>query len=147
MKRISFFLLLGIGFCPVQAQDTLRFHLHFPFDKDQPYPGEWEKLQQFKEQHAGYRLISVNAHTDQVGTQQYNIALSQRRLNTVNQHLEQAFAIQVPANNGYHGEKQLLNSSNASTARYYNRRVELVWVAAPMVRKSAPDMKTLQERY
>ncbi len=101
--------------------------LKFDFDKAEIRPENKELLSRI----AGVLLtskdytVSANGHTDDVGTQEYNQDLSERRAQAVRDYLvnaglsEEIFTVQ-----GF-GKKQPLVNGTSDAARAKNRRVEL----------------------
>jgi len=75
---------------------------------------------------AGYKF-RIEGHTDTVGTQVYNLALSKRRAETVASYLEEKF--NIPSSRleaeGM-GEKELLVQTPNQTPEPRNRRVQVV---------------------
>jgi len=75
---------------------------------------------------AGYKF-RIEGHTDTVGTRAYNLALSQRRAETVASYLEQKFSIPGSRLEAVGmGEKGLLVPTPNETAEPRNRRVQVV---------------------
>lgn len=90
---------------------------------------ELRKLGLVLNENAGY-VVEVHAHTDSKGSNEYNLALSERRKNSVVNYLTYLkvppFKIQAFA----HGETQPIarnemNGNDSPQGRSYNRRVEL----------------------
>jgi len=102
-------------------------HLKFEFDKAELRPEDRELLSRI----AGIILtshdytISVNGHTDDVGTDAYNQKLSERRAEAVRDYLVKAgLPAEIMSVEG-HGKTLPLVSGNSEAARAKNRRVEL----------------------
>ena len=102
-------------------------HLKFEFDKADLRPEDRELLSRI----AGILLtshdytISVNGHTDDVGTDAYNLKLSERRAQAVRDYLVQAgLSADIFTVEG-HGKSLPLVKSTSEAARAKNRRVEL----------------------
>jgi len=75
---------------------------------------------------AGYKF-RIEGHTDTVGTRAYNLALSQRRAETVAAYLEQKFNIPSSRLDAVGmGEEGLLVPTPNETAEPRNRRVQVV---------------------
>jgi outer membrane protein OmpA-like peptidoglycan-associated protein len=71
-------------------------------------------------------IIDVSGHTDNVGSDQSNMSLSQRRASTVGSYLEsKGVQQQRIATTGY-GETHPIASNDTAEGRAQNRRVELV---------------------
>jgi outer membrane protein OmpA-like peptidoglycan-associated protein len=102
-------------------------HLKFEFDKAELRPSDRELLSRI----AGILLtshdytISVNGHTDDVGSETYNQKLSQRRAQAVRDYLVQAgLPAEILSVEG-HGKSLPLVKGTTEAARAKNRRVEL----------------------
>jgi outer membrane protein OmpA-like peptidoglycan-associated protein len=102
-------------------------HLKFEFDKAELSVKDRELLSRI----AGILLtaheytISVNGHTDDVGSDAYNKALSQRRAQAVRDYLVQAgLSPEILSVTG-HGKSLPLVPGTSDTARAKNRRVAL----------------------
>ncbi len=102
-------------------------HLKFEFDKAELRPEDRELLSRV----AGILLtsrdytISVNGHTDDVGTQEYNQKLSERRAQAVRDYLvESGLPPEIFSVEG-HGKTLPLVPGTSDEARAKNRRVEL----------------------
>jgi outer membrane protein OmpA-like peptidoglycan-associated protein len=102
-------------------------YLKFEFDKADLRPEDKELLSRI----AGILMtshdytISVNGHTDDVGTDAYNQKLSERRAQAVRDYLEKAgLSADILSVEG-HGKSRPLVAGNTEAARAKNRRVEL----------------------
>ncbi len=102
-------------------------HLKFDFDKADLHPSDKELLSRI----AGILLtspdytVSVNGHTDDVGTDEYNQRLSERRAQAVRDYLVKAgLPADIMTVTG-HGKKRPLVAGTSESARAKNRRVEL----------------------
>lgn len=102
-------------------------HLKFEFDKAELRPEDRELLSRV----AGILLtsrdytISVNGHTDDVGTQEYNQKLSKRRAQAVRDYLVQSGLPPEIFTVEGHGKTLPLVPGTSEEARAKNRRVEL----------------------
>jgi outer membrane protein OmpA-like peptidoglycan-associated protein len=102
-------------------------HLKFEFDKADLRPEDKELLARI----AGILMtshdytISVNGHTDDVGSEAYNKKLSERRAQAVRDYLEKAgLPAEILSVEG-HGKSLPLVRGTTDEARAKNRRVEL----------------------
>jgi OmpA-OmpF porin, OOP family len=102
-------------------------HLKFEFDKAELRPEDRELLSRV----AGILLssqnytVSVNGHTDDVGSDTYNQKLSERRAQAVRDYLVKAgLSPEILSVTG-HGKSLPLIRSATDAARAKNRRVEL----------------------
>ena len=80
------------------------------------------------------RTIVIEGHTDSVGSDDYNVNLSQRRANSVQQFLlAQGIASNRLSSSGK-GENFPVASNDSSSGRQMNRRVEVI-IANPLTAK------------
>jgi adhesin transport system outer membrane protein len=78
----------------------------------------------------------VEGHTDSVGTEAYNEALSQRRANSVLRYLTEELGIAASRLKAQgRGETSRIDTTGSDAGRSINRRVELVMVVGPTARK------------
>ncbi|WP_419770434.1 MAG: OmpA family protein [Candidatus Marinarcus sp.] len=107
---------------------TIVVNLKVNFDTDKSlikpsYDGKIEKFATILKKYPKIKT-TLSAHTDSVGEEKYNLALSQRRANSVKQAL---IELDVPENRiktiGY-GESQPIGNNNTVDGRAQNRRVE-----------------------
>jgi outer membrane protein OmpA-like peptidoglycan-associated protein len=102
-------------------------HLKFEFDKAELRPEDRELLSRI----AGILLtsedyaISVNGHTDDVGSVEYNQELSERRAQAVRDYLVKAGLSPAILTVTGHGKSLPLVQGTSEEARAKNRRVEL----------------------
>jgi outer membrane protein OmpA-like peptidoglycan-associated protein len=68
----------------------------------------------------------VEGHTDSVGTEEYNLQLSEMRANTVRDYLiHEGISTSSIAARGF-GENQAVATNDTTAGRQQNRRVELI---------------------
>ena len=102
-------------------------YLKFDFDKAELHPADKELLSRI----AGILMtspdytVSVNGHTDDVGTDEYNQKLSERRAQAVWDYLVKAGLPAGILTVTGHGKKRPLVPGTSEKARAKNRRVEL----------------------
>lgn len=70
--------------------------------------------------------VSISAHTDSIGTENYNQGLSQRRANAVLDYLSSAGIEATRMTSSAMGESQPIDSNTTDQGRSRNRRVELI---------------------
>jgi outer membrane protein OmpA-like peptidoglycan-associated protein len=101
----------------------------FRFDKSDLNPKFSNRLDSFVNaiKIKPFTKLLVAGHTDNYGTDEYNLKLSQDRANTIRNYLLQKLMINVDAieAKGY-GEAQPRATNNTSTGRQQNRRVEII---------------------
>jgi outer membrane protein OmpA-like peptidoglycan-associated protein len=102
-------------------------HLKFEFDKAELRPEDRELLSRI----AGILMtshdytVSVNGHTDDIGSEEYNQKLSERRAEAVRDYLVKAgLSPEILSVTG-HGKSLPLVRGSSEAARAKNRRVEL----------------------
>ncbi len=101
----------------------------FKFDKSDLNPAFSNRLDSFVTaiQSRTYSRLLVAGHTDNYGTDEYNIKLSRDRANTIRRYLLQKLKINeylIDAR-GY-GESQPRNTNTTAAGRQLNRRVEII---------------------
>lgn len=102
-------------------------YLKFEFDKAELRPEDRELLSRI----AGILMtakdysISVNGHTDDVGSEEYNQKLSERRAQSVRDYLVKAGLSPDILSVTGHGKSRPLTPGTSEQARARNRRVEL----------------------
>ncbi len=119
---------LEIGLQPVKTGVSFsvrNFLFDFNSDKLRPESGpELSRLSGFMKQHPGIN-ITIEGHTDDVGEEAYNQALSERRAKAV---MEALVGMGIPRNRmkavGY-GETKPLVPNDSEENRQLNRRVEV----------------------
>jgi OOP family OmpA-OmpF porin len=75
---------------------------------------------------AGGRQISVEGHTDSVGSFSFNQDLSERRANSVARELEYNGVPRNKIRSRGYGESRPIASNNSDQGRARNRRVEVI---------------------
>ena len=112
---------------PPQAKLILR-GVHFDFNKYDIRPGDAAVLDEATatlKEHPNV-TVDVNGYCDAVGSEDYNLRLSEKRANSVVDYLEKAG---IPANrmmpHGY-GKTNFVATNSTAEGRAQNRRVELV---------------------
>lgn len=116
-RRTALGLVMNLG------QDTLKFD----FDKAELKPEHKELLSRI----AGILMtssdytISINGHTDDVGSAEYNLRLSERRALAVHDYLVEAGLDEAVLTVEGFGKSQPLVEGTSDEARAKNRRVEL----------------------
>lgn len=112
---------------PQSAKVVLNADTFFDFDKSTLKPSGRQVLDQVAAQAANLNLETLIAvgHTDSIGTEKYNLGLSQRRANTVKNYL---ISKGIPADRIYaegKGEAQPIATNATPQGRAQNRRVEI----------------------
>lgn len=111
---------------PVRRKIVLR-SVHFDFDKSairaDAKPVLDEAVQTLKDE--GKISVVVAGHTDSMGSDQYNVKLSQRRAAAVREYLVRAGISAARIRTEAFGESQPVASNETDDGRAQNRRVEL----------------------
>jgi OmpA-OmpF porin, OOP family len=113
---------------PPVAQKLVLRGVNFDFDKAKIRPGDAAVLDEAAatlKQNPNV-TVNVNGYTDSIGSEAYNLKLSERRANAVVNYLERQG---IPASqlipHGY-GKTNFVASNDTAEGRAQNRRVELV---------------------
>jgi len=113
--------------CPIPVEEVARFELDVKFDFDRSevrpqYFPEIQELAEFMNQYPDV-IVELEGHTDSVGTDAYNQALSQRRADAVRDVLVGRYNIQSSriTSTGY-GESRPVASNETAEGRAQNRR-------------------------
>lgn len=108
----------------------------FDFNKADLKPGAREKLSRIAgiiQSHPGLKM-SIEGHTDSIGSDAYNQQLSERRAASVQAYLSgQGVAREIVGTAGF-GESKPVASNDNAAGRQQNRRVELVVSGEPIGR-------------
>jgi len=108
----------------------LTLHINFDFDKADIKPefrGDLDRAAAFIQKNSQVPYILIAGHTDNVGTDAYNQALSLRRAENVRQALIDNYGVD-PERLGAmgYGKNQPVATNDTDEGRYQNRRVEVV---------------------
>jgi outer membrane protein OmpA-like peptidoglycan-associated protein len=120
------------GVMPLYESLTLR-HVFFDFDKDEltnKSIADLNKLVRYLEQHSSY-TVDLLAHTDALGSNDYNQKLSERRKESVRNYLISKGISGTRVSGKLFGEetpiaKNEINGIDTPKGRSLNRRVEIV---------------------
>ena len=109
--------------------DRLTLHVNFDFDKSivrKTDDAELQRTVDFVKMYPGYK-ISIEGHTDSIGTDKYNQALSERRAAAVKAYLVKQGVVdnQSITSVGY-GKSRPIADNKTKQGRFENRRVELL---------------------
>jgi len=111
---------------PAKKKIVLR-SVHFDFDKATLKPAAKPILDEAVQvlRHEGSVDIIVEGHTDSIGTEEYNLALSRRRADTVRTYLVNHGIARSRITAEGMGESKPVASNDTADGRAQNRRVEL----------------------
>jgi len=117
--------------CPIIIEEVARVEVEvqFEFDRYEVRPAYFAEIRQvadFLAEHPDV-VAELGGHTCNIGTEEYNQGLSERRANAVRQVLINEFGVSPGrlTARGY-GESQPIASNNTQDGRERNRRVESV---------------------
>jgi len=109
--------------------DRLTIRVNFDFDKANIRPADTAELQKaidFVKKYQGYK-ISIEGHTDSIGSEQYNQRLSERRAAAVKEYLlKHGVADGARIRSRGHGESKPVADNSTEKGRFENRRVEIL---------------------
>lgn len=114
---------------PEKVIDRMTLRVNFDFDKSDIREGEIAELQKavnFVKKYPGAR-VRLEGHTCNMGSDEYNQTLSERRADAVKNYLVKEGAIEEPkiSTIGY-GESKPVSSNDTEEGRSRNRRVEVL---------------------
>ncbi len=117
---------------PPKVIERLILHLNFDFDKSDirnPDLAEVQKAVEFAKKYPGYQL-SIEGHTDSIGSEKYNQGLSERRAAAVKAYLlKQGVADGQRIKTVGHGESKPVADNATEKGRFENRRVEILVIS------------------
>ncbi len=104
--------------------------LYFDFDSSQVRPADYQAINA----HADYLLanpqsrISLEGHTDNLGSREYNIALGEQRSNSVAKMMRLRGVSDSQIQTVSYGEEKPVAFGNADYALSQNRRVQIIYL-------------------
>jgi len=115
----------------LQALPTINALILFDFDRDTIKPESYGLLEEFgkilQEKEFAKTILVIAGHTDSVGSDEYNLKLSERRAKAVKNFLVSQY--QIDSNRliviGY-GERVPIASNDTNEGRAKNRRIEFI---------------------
>lgn len=129
MKYICIFLLLLTSYTS-KAIDSTKLVLHFPFNDHKLTPQSFlelkEVLQNFQTSQDSLLNISIEGHTDQIGSVAYNQNLSVQRANETYKYITDLFGKLVTKRIAF-GKSKLITTDTTANERQKNRRVEVIF--------------------
>lgn len=123
---ISLLLTGWLGY--LSAQEVLRGHLYFETDAFLLTDSHQDMLQGWLDslQHLEWESLTIEAHTDSVGSLSYNKVLSARRAASVKRYVLGKGIDNETLQVAFFGESTPLRDNGTEATRRYNRRVDLV---------------------
>ena len=109
--------------------DRLTLHVNFDFDKATIRDADTAELQKavdFVKKYPGYK-ISIEGHTDNIGSERYNQRLSERRAAAVKEYLlKHGVADGARIKTAGYGKSKPIADNSTEKGRFENRRVEIL---------------------
>jgi OOP family OmpA-OmpF porin len=109
--------------------DRLTLHVNFDFDKATIRDADIAELRKavdFVKRYPGYK-ISIEGHTDNIGSEKYNQRLSERRAAAVKEYvLKQGVADGARIKTKGYGKSKPIADNSSEKGRFENRRVEIL---------------------
>lgn len=134
MKKIFQLVLFLILLTPtLYAGQVQTLTLYFDKDKAVVNADGLQKLQALK----AADMVILQGHTDSEGAQDYNVALSNRRVEAVKTAILQIDP-GIKTETLSYGESKPLNNNVNETQKQLNRRVEISWISDPLLRIKTP---------
>lgn len=133
----------------VEAGKRLTLKVHFDTGKSvikKQYYNELKEIGDGLNEHKELRGV-IEGHTDSVGSDQSNLALSQRRAKAVRDYIVQNFKIDGKrlAARGY-GESNPVADNATAEGRALNRRIEAVFENDPNFDPNAPEVEPVKPK-
>lgn len=129
MKYVYIFILLFISYTS-KAIDSTKLVLHFPFNDYKPSFQSIAELNElltnFHTSQDSLVAITIEGHTDQIGSVIYNQNLARLRVNATYQLITDAFSKLVTKQIAY-GKSKLITTDTGAIERQKNRRVEIIF--------------------
>ena len=129
MKKLLFCLAyIVMSFTQLNGQEQISTNIYFSTDDFTIDDQSANELEQFIQQLDLYTEhdITIVGHTDQDGTDEYNLALSERRAASVSDYFQTKGIPSDILDVSYKGEAQLINHSKVANLKKENRRVSIV---------------------
>lgn len=119
-------LTIGTGVGSAQKKGSLLGRVYFDSTESKLTKASRATLKKMVNdlQAMGLRAIAVNGYTDALGSQRYNLELSNKRASQVRSFLRGKVAGLIPVRKPF-GEKQLVKDESRRPGRWQNRRVEI----------------------
>jgi outer membrane protein OmpA-like peptidoglycan-associated protein len=112
-----------------RAIDRLTLHVNFDFDKSTVRNADTAELQNaidFVKKYPEHK-VSIEGHTDSIGSETYNQHLSERRAAAVKEYLaKHGVTDGARIKTAGHGESQPVADNSTEEGRFKNRRVEIL---------------------
>lgn len=123
MKHFILFLLLFPICFSLSAQ--IRFELYFAFDESTLSQIEQNRLDSLIQANPDIAQLELKGHTDERGSNDYNIELSRKRMESVRAYLHKLGIEDTLIETAYFGESMPRFTNENEAGRQKNRRVEI----------------------
>jgi len=131
--KLALFLLHLCLFSSILGQGTFDSLLHhsnlevyFDSDKHTLHSSSLEKIDSFQTSHVGDQVMyEIHAHTDAVGSVEYNVTLSRNRALSIKEHLESRGVADHQIMTDHFGESLPQSSNDSESGRQLNRRATI----------------------
>lgn len=137
-RSLTLCCLLLLSYASIKAQSSKQWTVLFPFDQhnlEDVAQGELNQLLQFMST-VEWQSLSLKGHTDAIGSLNYNVALSTRRVEAVKEYLQGAGIDEGRIELGWFGEEKPLATNQEAEGRKSNRRVEIRLTYSEKVEKA-----------
>ena len=130
------------------AQDSIinySLTIHFDSDKSELTAEARQKLQNLSNNLSKHKIkeIRLKGHTDSIGSNGYNVALSQRRVQAVSRYLK-AQGIKGKMVTDWAGETEPVMDNGEESGRAENRRVDITAIAMANISKPSEELELIE---
>lgn len=147
LKSVTFLILFYLGLFPTLLDAQNNAILLFENDAYQLSNSASAQLEQLYQSNLKTaNTITLIGHTDNNGSDDYNLLLSKKRVNEVKLELLKMGIDSSVVKIEYRGEKSPLNGNNTELEKSANRRVDISWTSETTEKGSIKDLYTLLER-
>ena len=130
------------------AQDSIinySLTVHFDSDKSELTADARQKLRQLSSNLSKHKIkeIRLKGHTDSIGSHNYNVALSQRRVKAVAEYFK-AQGFKAIINTEWAGETEPVKNNGEESGRAENRRVDITAIAVVNIPKPSGEPEVIK---
>ncbi|WP_107037962.1 OmpA family protein [Brumimicrobium mesophilum] len=127
------------------SQDTLFTNIYFEVDSHSANSKELLKIDSLLSKTKEIKKVYLSGHTDSDASDSYNIDLSKKRVNSINQYLKGK--VNIPIQSDYFGEQKPAFSNEEEGGKKNNRRVEVMLIHDKPTTPIKSNTLTLQDVY
>jgi hypothetical protein len=151
LKPLLFLFISFLSFTS-NSKDQLPFEEYnvlFDTDKSRTTKGEYDRFKSFYASHLAFtEKIELIGHTDNRGSDEYNMKLSERRVEYVKRMLIQFGYDKAKISISYEGESKPLNKNANPNEMTRNRRVTVLWeYLEPEIQPVVEEIGDIRELY